>query len=363
MNTRNKVIIYLIIILGILNVLSHITTSQPIEYYIGSIVLIAVAIVCLVLAFMKKFILQIMYINTLSVFVVLFISNTGEIFLSNITSLMAILVLINIYQDWKVTLLGSFLSFFNLNYVMYFNESFPEVMTNLNSISPIFINFGMLVLTISLISQAVLSEKFRLKAEENEGKALHLAYHDALTGLLNRLKISLELQQNIQRAKDNPNFEFAMMILDLDNFKSVNDTLGHEAGDKLLMKVADILLSCTRSVDKVSRVVGRMGGDEFIILVPAHSSKSEPGPTAEELSKEIGERILNTMRTSLVIDGVDLVNTFKVTASIGISLSPQSGKDDVTMFRHADIAMYHAKKNGKNQYHIYSSDETQSMIQ
>lgn len=359
-NIRNKVIISLIFVLGILNILTHISTHQPLKYFYGSIGLLVLTSACLFVSIKQKFVFSIMYINTFSVFIVLFISNTQEIFLSNITSLMAVLVLINIYQDWKVTLTGSVLAFANINYIMYFNESFRDAFTNFDGVSPVFVNLAFVILSSALISQAILSEKFRLKSEENEKKALHLAYHDPLTGLVNRLKINLEIKKFIEKIEQDPKYELAMMIIDLDNFKIVNDTLGHDKGDALLIQIAELLQSCVRDTGVVGRIVGRtvgrMGGDEFIILIPTENNDSE------SISCSIAEQILESMKKPILIDGLDILNTFTVTASIGISTAPKLSKDPVVLFKYADIAMYQAKRNGKNQYSVYRSNMAEPLV-
>ncbi|MCA1030787.1 GGDEF domain-containing protein [Bacillus timonensis] len=361
-NKRNQVIIILIIVLSGLNVLSHLSTNQPINYFIGSIGLIALTITSFIFTLLKKQIYSIMYINTVSVFIVLFISNTQEIFLSNITSLIAVLVLINIYQDWKVTLLGSFLALININYIMFFNPTIMSASTNFDTtISPAFINLSFLLLSSALISQAVLSEGFRKKAEANEEKALHMAYHDPLTGLVNRLKMNQEIEKFMNSMQKEKNFEVAMMIIDLDNFKNVNDTLGHDKGDELLIHIASLLKKSVRTVDIVGRVVGRMGGDEFIVLIP-HSPTGSKQKELVEVCKEVAEGILKNLRDPILIDGIDIIKSFKVTASIGIATAPKVAHDSVSLFKYADMAMYHAKRNGKNQFAIFTNEFIQKSV-
>jgi diguanylate cyclase (GGDEF)-like protein len=130
----------------------------------------------------------------------------------------------------------------------------------------------------------------------------------------------------------------AILFLDLDHFKQINDTLGHEAGDQLLQEVAQRLLEGLRESDTVSR----LGGDEFVVLLPELEEVQFAGVVAE--------KILKTIAKPFIL----MEQEFRVTTSIGISIYPKDGLDEETLKKHADIAMYQAKGEGKNNYHFYS---------
>ncbi len=162
-------------------------------------------------------------------------------------------------------------------------------------------------------------------------KIEHQAYHDALTDLPNRLLFEDALTTTLADAKEN-NKMFAAMFLDLDGFKHVNDTLGHDVGDKLLQIVAKRLTSRTRQTD----ILARMGGDEFAIILNNLPSKDE--------AIRIGQSYLSLFQDVFKIDN----HTVRVGTSIGISFYPDDASDAGSLLRHADSAMYQAKDSGKN---------------
>ncbi len=162
------------------------------------------------------------------------------------------------------------------------------------------------------------------------------AYHDAMTGLPNRLLFQDRVEQAIAAGK-RMGTNAAVLFLDLDGFKHINDTLGHSTGDSLLKVVATRLWGCLREEDTIAR----MGGDEFTILLP-HLA------TPEDAS-HVAQRLLESLTTPIVLDQNELF----VTASIGISLFPIDGEDTQTLLRHADVAMYRAKEQGRNGYQLY----------
>ncbi len=177
----------------------------------------------------------------------------------------------------------------------------------------------------------------RTEIRETERQLQYIATHDALTGLPNRH----QLQQRLSYAlSHNYNQNVAVIFLDLDHFKSVNDTAGHAAGDGLLCDVARRLSSCIRATD----LLARLGGDEFVIVVDEFS-------TALHL-RELAERILHKMREPFVVDE----NQYHLGTSIGISVYPQDGNDGPTLLRCADSAMYLAKELGRNNYQFFTSD-------
>jgi diguanylate cyclase (GGDEF)-like protein len=184
------------------------------------------------------------------------------------------------------------------------------------------------------------------RAREREYKAkaayadqvAHLAFHDSLTGLPNRASFSSLLEQETGRATRHER-ELAVMFLDLDRFKHINDTLGHEAGDELLREVSRRLRSCLRGSDSVAR----LGGDEFVVLLPE---------LEERYAATVAQKILAEVARPFLILGHEL----RITASIGVSVYPQDGQDEQTLTKNADIAMYQAKSLGKNNFQFYSAD-------
>jgi diguanylate cyclase (GGDEF)-like protein len=181
------------------------------------------------------------------------------------------------------------------------------------------------------------------RVREGETKLKHaqrveyLAYHDGLTGLPNRSLFSKVLSQSISEAHRHER-RLAVAFLDLDRFKQINDTLGHEAGDQLLKEVATRLKACVRESDTVAR----LGGDEFVVLLPELED--------EKYAAIVAQKILAATAKPFSLMGQE----FRVTASIGISTYPQDGLDEQTLTKNADIAMYQAKAEGKNNFQFYS---------
>jgi diguanylate cyclase (GGDEF)-like protein/PAS domain S-box-containing protein len=168
-------------------------------------------------------------------------------------------------------------------------------------------------------------------ARTSSSRMSYLAQHDGLTDLPNRLLFNDRLTQAIALAERHRQ-RLAVLFVDVDHFKRVNDSLGHHVGDRLLRSIAQRLLACVRRTDSVSR----QGGDEFVILL---SEMSDPAHTAVS-----AEKVLRALSTPHRIDHRDL----RVTASIGIAIYPDDGKDAEALLRHADLAMYHAKEQGRN---------------
>ena len=179
-----------------------------------------------------------------------------------------------------------------------------------------------------------ITERKRIEQELN-----HMATHDALTGLPNRLMFIQLLNQAILSAQRN-NKQLAVLFIDLDRFKIINDSLGHEAGDQLLQEIANRFRQSLRSVD----VVSRLGGDEFIIFIEDFDELNHVATLAH--------KILTSTIKPIVLMGEEC----RVTASIGISLYPGDGQDEQTLMKNADIAMYFAKEEGKNNYQFYSKN-------
>jgi diguanylate cyclase (GGDEF)-like protein/PAS domain S-box-containing protein len=167
--------------------------------------------------------------------------------------------------------------------------------------------------------------------KSTEELLLHNAFHDSLTGLPNRVLFMDRLGRAVERAKRHPDHSFAVLFLDLDRFKVINDSLGHTFGDQVLTAVGTILNSCLRTSDSIAR----LGGDEFVILLEDFSQKSEV-----EL---IAERIQQALQYPLEVEGQKVASS----ASIGIVLSDLKYENPEDILRDADIAMYHAKMLGK----------------
>jgi diguanylate cyclase (GGDEF)-like protein len=165
----------------------------------------------------------------------------------------------------------------------------------------------------------------------------HLASHDALTGLPNRMLLDDRIAQAIAHSQRHSH-EFAVLVIDLDRFKLINDSLGHRAGDELLREVAQRLKSAVRAVDTTARV----GGDEFVVLLD--------GPLTHAEAVEIGTRAIKVMEPSLRLLGIDV----HISASIGIAFYPRDGASVDTLLARADAAMYSAKERGRNNLQCYA---------
>jgi diguanylate cyclase (GGDEF)-like protein len=166
----------------------------------------------------------------------------------------------------------------------------------------------------------------------------YLATHDALTGLPNRALLEDRIGQAITLAQRS-RAPFALMLLDLDRFKSVNDSMGHRAGDELLMEVAQKLRSVVRGVDTVAR----LGGDEFVLILQSVTGRDE--------CLRVAERALAALAPTIRIQGVDL----RATCSVGIALYPEDGDSMALLLNHADVAMYSAKQRGRNNIQCFAA--------
>ena len=175
--------------------------------------------------------------------------------------------------------------------------------------------------------------------KQQEAQIEHLAFHDLLTGLPNRRLLIDRIQVAIAQAAREAN-GLALLFVDLDRFKTINDSLGHQAGDQLLRLVGERLKSWVRSGDTVSRV----GGDEFIVLCPDCDSP--------EAASSLGDKLLGAIAQPYQIGDTELV----ITASIGIALYPDNGVDANSLIGNADAAMYLAKENDRNNCQFYSPD-------
>jgi diguanylate cyclase (GGDEF)-like protein/PAS domain S-box-containing protein len=175
---------------------------------------------------------------------------------------------------------------------------------------------------------AVRDLRERRRAEE---EIRFLAHHDALTGLANRASFTTGLTQALRdKAHDQPNL--AVLALDLDRFKEVNDMLGHQAGDLLLKRVANRLRSILRDSD----CIARLGGDEFAVLLP--------GPTNVERAVALAERIVEVIRRPYLLEG----KVVRVGVSVGVAVAPEDGDKPAALMKNADMALYRAKSDGRN---------------
>lgn len=196
---------------------------------------------------------------------------------------------------------------------------------------------GQLMLSFQKMAGSL--EKSRLKIE-------HLAYHDSLTGLPNRFQAHEALRQMISLAR-RENAKMAVLFLDLDNFKRINDTLGHQVGDQLLKKMAARLSSVLREEDFIHRnnsdLLARLGGDEFVILLANIENSLD--------AARVSSRILSMMKEPFHLDDKEIYSS----SSIGISLFPDDGTEVDDLIKRADAAMYQAKEQGRNNFQFYSA--------
>ncbi len=178
------------------------------------------------------------------------------------------------------------------------------------------------------------------KRKAAEDRAEYLATRDALTGLPNRVLLNDRLEQCIVNAA-RVKIGFAFMFIDLDRFKTINDSLGHQVGDELLRCVAARLTACVRASDTVAR----LGGDEFAVILENLGGEGDEGAQA------VADKMIAAMGAPMLVDGQHL-NT---SCSIGISLYPEDGRDSPTLMKNADVAMYFAKGKGRNNYQFFSA--------
>ena len=179
------------------------------------------------------------------------------------------------------------------------------------------------------------------KRKQAEERAEYLATRDALTGLPNRVLLHDRLEQGIVNAARQKT-GFGFMFIDLDRFKTINDSLGHDVGDQLLKCVASRLTACVR----VSDTVARLGGDEFAVILENLEDDDDEG------AQQVAEKMIAAMGATMLVNNQHL-NT---SCSIGISLYPTDGKDSATLMKHADVAMYYAKEKGRNNYQFFGAD-------
>ncbi len=189
----------------------------------------------------------------------------------------------------------------------------------------------------------------RMQIEERrkaEARLYHEAHHDALTQLPNRAMFSDRLTYSIRHLKRHPNHRFAVLFIDLDRFKMINDTLGHHAGDQFLIEISHRLRDCVRDND----ILARLGGDEFVVLLDSLQSLEDV--------EEIASRIINSIEQPFDLEG----HTLYSNASIGIAQSRVSYKDANEILRDADAAMYQAKSLGRGRYVFFDDSMREQLI-
>jgi diguanylate cyclase (GGDEF)-like protein/PAS domain S-box-containing protein len=197
--------------------------------------------------------------------------------------------------------------------------------------------------TAELAGANALLEGEIVERRQAEARVHHMAYHDSLTGLPNRALLSDRLDRAMLAARRDAR-RLAVLFIDLDRFKTINDSLGHLTGDHLLKEVANRLCRVVRASDTVAR----LGGDEFVVLVP--------GVHAPEECSQVGDKIIEALAAPFPFEGRSL----HISPSIGICLYPDDGTDVETLMRHADAAMYHAKANGRNNYQFFTQRMNQA---
>jgi diguanylate cyclase (GGDEF)-like protein/PAS domain S-box-containing protein len=187
------------------------------------------------------------------------------------------------------------------------------------------------------VTQLVIVSRDITERKEMEAYVLHQSFHDALTGLPNRLLL-LDRMTQATAHRERLHAQVAVLFIDLDHFKEINDTLGHAAGDRVLQDVAERLIACVRDGDTVAR----LGGDEFVVMLT--------GLHQLEDAAVVAEKIIATVSAGCQIEGSEL----HVTPSIGIAIFPDDGADPDPLLRNADIAMYHAKHDGGARYSFFA---------
>lgn len=178
-----------------------------------------------------------------------------------------------------------------------------------------------------------------LQRARDVAKVRYLAHHDELTGLPNRILLLDRLDQALARAK-RQHKHLALLFLDLDRFKDINDSYGHAVGDEVLRQVAARLSGCLREVDTIAR----QGGDEFLVLLD--------GIEQAEQVTQVTARMQEDLARPMIVEGREIA----VTSSIGIALYPKDGKEVSTLIRMADLAMYRSKQLGRNTVQFYTPE-------
>jgi diguanylate cyclase (GGDEF)-like protein len=194
--------------------------------------------------------------------------------------------------------------------------------------------------TLSILKVFAARAGAELERKRTEGLIRNMAYHDALTGLPNRILLNDRLEMALAQAQRSQSL-LAVLFLDFDHFKKINDSLGHGVGDQVLKGIGTRLKKCLRNQDTVAR----LGGDEFILLLPEINSPKD----ADQLAK----KLLHAVSQPFHFQGHEI----RITLSVGVALYPRDGENSTTLLKHADDALYLAKKHGKNRYHFFNPEE------
>ena len=196
------------------------------------------------------------------------------------------------------------------------------------------------------VTSAVVTIHDITQIKESEQKLYYQAHHDTLTNLPNRMLMNTRLEQSIQQATRKGD-KLAVVFIDLDRFKNINDSLGHRAGDSLLEQLAQRLCQQRRKSDTVARI----SGDEFVVILEDIKDTQHAGMVVGKL--------MRTFEEPFIIEG----RTIKMTSSMGLSLFPDDGTDVATLLRNADAAMYRAKEDGRNTYCFYRKEMTSTVFE
>ncbi|UCZ53923.1 EAL domain-containing protein [Bacillus shivajii] len=335
LNQRNRMMVTLLWLLLMFTVVTNIILLEYDPTIINALIFIAILgiPVCTILTWMtykRIYIESTMYFVTLTVLLILFILNFVDKHPINLFVLLLAPILSMFYRQWKnilLSIIGSFLIF--LFFVSFNSDVY---FAHWNAFDIVYFFLFYLVLAFVMILEAKLSEGRRIKAEK---KVEFMAYHDNVTGLAN-INYFYELLEHSINQSHHINKEIGIILLDLDNFKKVNDSMGHQFGDQLLKDVACRLEICMKDKGTLCR----MGGDEFLLLI---------SEVDEEEMHSIAKKLQHEFEKPFLIDGMYI----HVTTSMGISFYPSDGKSADTLIKYADIAMYRSKDRGKNDYHFF----------
>lgn len=227
------------------------------------------------------------------------------------------------------------------NLILDFNEMLDQIQLRDNELekNKLELEERVATRTIELEAANQEMEKAKQNAESVAKRMEYHAHHDGLTGLPNRTLLNDRLNKALSHARREQS-RMALLFLDLDRFKIINDSLGHAVGDQLLRVISRRLINCVRDEDTVAR----LGGDEFMVLLPSINGSSDAG--------RIGNKIIDSLIRPASCNGHEL----HITTSIGVSIYPFDGPDAETLLKHADISMYRAKELGRNKLVYYTAE-------